>query len=98
MDTATNGFDAVKAAAACHYDLILMDLQMPKMDGLQATDEIRKLPGYANVPILALTANYSDDIRRECQEHGMQGFLSKPIQAAELWKALSRHLPLNPPV
>jgi CheY-like chemotaxis protein len=95
VDTANDGMEAVKAAAQRHYDLILMDLQMPKMDGMEATDAIRKLPGYRSVPILALTANYSDEIRRQCQERGMQGFLSKPIGAGELWNAVSRHLNLN---
>jgi CheY-like chemotaxis protein/anti-sigma regulatory factor (Ser/Thr protein kinase) len=92
VDTATDGLMALQAATEHQYDLILMDLQMPKMDGLQATAAIRELPGYRNIPILALTANYSDDVRLECQRHGMQGFLSKPIQASELWSAVSSHL------
>jgi len=92
--TASDGPEAVQAAAARHYDLILMDLQMPTMDGLEATAAIRKLPGYEHVPILALTANYSDEIRQQCQQHGMQGFLSKPISTAELWSAVSHWLKL----
>jgi CheY-like chemotaxis protein len=95
VDTASDGLEAVQAATARRYDLILMDLQMPKMDGLQATAAIRKLPGYQNIPILALTANYSDEVRQQCQERGMQGFLSKPIEAGELWSAVSRHLNLT---
>ncbi len=94
-ETATNGTEAIQAAATSHYDLILMDLQMPDMDGLEATAAIRKLPGYENVPILALTANYSDEIRKQCQENGMQDFLSKPVTPTALWAAVSRwlHLP-----
>jgi CheY-like chemotaxis protein len=92
VDTATDGLMALKAAAEHQYDLILMDLQMPQMDGLQATAAIRELPGYQNIPILALTANYSDEVRLECQRHGMQGFLSKPIEPGELWSAVSIHL------
>jgi CheY-like chemotaxis protein len=95
VDTATDGEEAIRSAAARHYDLILMDLQMPRMDGLEATAAIRKLPGYQHVPILALTANYSDEIRQQCQEHGMQGFLSKPIASAVLWTTVSRWLKLT---
>jgi two-component system sensor histidine kinase/response regulator len=94
VDTATDGAEAVRAAAARHYDLILMDLQMPLMDGLEATAAVRRLPGYDNVPILALTANYSDEIRQQCQQHGMQDFLSKPVTPPALWSAVSRWLNL----
>ena len=94
VDTATDGAEAVRAAAARHYDLILMDLQMPQMDGLEATAAVRRLPGYENVPILALTANYSDEIRQQCQQHGMQDFLSKPVSPPALWSAVSRWLNL----
>jgi CheY-like chemotaxis protein len=94
VDTATDGTGAIQAAAARHYDLILMDLQMPDMDGLEATAAIRLLPGYENVPILALTANYSDEIRKQCQQHGMQDFLSKPVTPTALWAAVSRWLKL----
>ena len=93
LDTASSGPEAVAAATRQIYQLILMDLQMPKMDGLEATAEIRKLPGYETVPILALTANYSDEVRQQCQRSGMQGFLSKPLQSGELWSAITRHLP-----
>ena len=94
VDTATDGAEAVRAAAARHYDLILMDLQMPQMDGLEATAAVRRIPGYENVPILALTANYSDEIRQQCQQHGMQDFLSKPVTPPALWSAVSRWLNL----
>jgi CheY-like chemotaxis protein len=95
LDTANDGAEAISAARARHYDLILMDLQMPKMDGLEATASIRKLPGYQDTPVLALTANCSDEIRLQCQMHGLQGFLSKPIAAAALWAAASRWLKLT---
>jgi CheY-like chemotaxis protein/anti-sigma regulatory factor (Ser/Thr protein kinase) len=94
MDTATDGAEAIRAAATRHYDLILMDLQMPNIDGLEATAAIRQLPGYESVPILALTANYSDEIRQQCQQHGMQDFLSKPVTPPALWSAVSRWLKL----
>jgi CheY-like chemotaxis protein len=94
VDTASDGAEAIQAAAARHYDLILMDLQMPHMDGLEATAAVRRLPGYEKVPILALTANYSDEIRQQCQQHGMQDFLSKPVTPPALWSAVSRWLDL----
>lgn len=89
---ATSGTEAIEAARAQKVDLILMDLQMPDMNGLEATAEIRKIPGYANVPILALTANYSDQTREECLAHGMLAFLSKPVDAQELWATVSRYV------
>lgn len=92
LDVAGSGPEALRAAADHSYDLILMDLQMPAMDGFEATAAIRKLPGYRNIPILALTANYSDTVRQQCQQFGMQGFLSKPVQSAELWAAISQNL------
>jgi len=95
VDTACDGADAIRAASERHYELILMDLQMPKMDGLEATAAIRKLPGYQDVPILALTANYSDEIRQQCQQNGMQGFLSKPVSKVALWSEVSRWLNLS---
>jgi CheY-like chemotaxis protein len=95
VDTACDGADAIRAASERHYELILMDLQMPKIDGLEATAAIRKLPGYQDVPILALTANYSDEIRQQCQRHGMQGFLSKPVSRVALWSEVSRWLNLS---
>ena len=92
VDTAADGAAALEAAAKRVYHLILMDLQMPGMDGFETTAAIRKLPGYAAVPIIALTANFSDEIRRQCQEQGMQGFLSKPVEPGRLWETISRYL------
>jgi CheY-like chemotaxis protein len=92
VDGAVSGMDALQAATRQHYDLILMDLQMPEMDGFTAASAIRKLPGYGHVPIVALTANFSDHVRQECLQHGMQAFLSKPVEAGELWATVSRCL------
>lgn len=89
---ATSGKEAIEAAREYPVELILMDLQMPDMNGLEASAEIRKLPGYAKIPILALTANYSDQTREECLRHGMQAFLSKPVEAHELWSTVSRYV------
>jgi CheY-like chemotaxis protein len=92
VDCATSGAEALEAAGKRRYDLVLMDLQMPEMDGLETTRRMRKLPGYESVPILALTANSSDEIRARCLQAGMQAFLSKPVEAAELWVLVSKFL------
>ncbi|HEV8146388.1 MAG TPA: ATP-binding protein [Bryobacteraceae bacterium] len=87
---ASSAREAIEIASRCRFDLILMDLQMPEMDGLEATAILREIPGYENVPILALTANSSDELREQCRLAGMQAFLSKPVDAASLWAAVSR--------
>jgi len=92
LDAASDGYAALEAAGKRRYDVILMDLQMPGKDGFETTAAIRKLPGYATVPIIALTANFSDEIRRRCQEQGLQGFISKPVESARLWETISRYL------
>lgn len=92
VDCVASGREALDAVARKHYDLILMDLQMPEIDGLEAATRIRRMPGYGAVPILALTASCSDQVREQCRAIGMQAFLSKPIDANELWTAVSRYL------
>jgi CheY-like chemotaxis protein len=92
VDCVTSGRGALEAVARRHYDLILMDLQMPEINGLEAASQIRKMSGYRDVPILALTASCSDQVREQCRAIGMQAFLSKPIDANELWTAVSRYL------
>jgi CheY-like chemotaxis protein/anti-sigma regulatory factor (Ser/Thr protein kinase) len=87
-----SGREALEAVAARHYDLILMDLQMPDINGLEAAAQIRQMKGYSEVPILALTASCSDQVREQCRAIGMKAFLSKPIDANELWSAVSRYL------
>jgi CheY-like chemotaxis protein len=92
VDCAGSAREALEAAARRRYDVVLMDLQMPGMDGFEAAAELRRLPGYETVPIVALTASSSDQVREQCRAHGMQAYLSKPVQAAELWAAVSRQL------
>jgi two-component system, sensor histidine kinase and response regulator len=92
VDCVNGGQDAIDAVRAQHYDLILMDLQMPGMDGIEAASAIRKLNGYSQIPILAFTANSSDEYRYLCREYGMQAFVAKPVQAEELYAALDRFL------
>jgi CheY-like chemotaxis protein len=92
VDGATSGAAALIAASRHRYDLVLMDLQMPGMNGLETTQEMRKLPGYQAVPILALTADFSDELRDRCLRQGMQAFLSKPVEAVQLWAVVSKFL------
>jgi CheY-like chemotaxis protein len=92
VDGAMSGAAALTAASRCRYDLVLMDLQMPGMNGLETTHEMRKIPGYAAVPILALTADFSDELRDRCLRQGMQAFLSKPVEAVQLWAVVSKFL------
>ncbi|HWR52499.1 MAG TPA: response regulator [Bryobacteraceae bacterium] len=84
VDTATSGEAAIEAASSKQYGLILMDLEMPGMGGFAAARCIRKLHDAEIVPMLALTAHTGSDYRRRCAAEGMQGFLSKPVRAAEL--------------
>ena len=96
-DTAENGVIAVEkvvAASPGQYDLILMDVQMPIMDGYTATRRIRELgnPALAGIPILAMTANAFDESRCKALESGMNGFLSKPIVIADLVQEMRKIL------
>ncbi|WP_371322886.1 PAS domain S-box protein [Dechloromonas sp. ZY10] len=87
---ATNGREAVELAAAGGYDLILMDMQMPVMDGLEACRQIRCLPQGQHLPIIAMTANAFADDRERCLAAGMNDFLPKPVNPAALYRCL-RH-------
>jgi CheY-like chemotaxis protein len=90
--TASDGFAAIDAASRDSYQLILMDLQMPGMDGIEATARLRQLPGYAEIPVMALTADVSDQVRAKCREAGMNAFLDKPIHTVELNALLGQFL------
>ena len=97
VDTAENGAVAVEkvsTAAPGSYDLVLMDVQMPIMDGYTATRQIRALadPALAKIPIIAMTANAFDEDRRNALESGMSGFLSKPIVIGDLVQELHKIL------
>ena len=85
-----DGQEAVNTCKEIEYDLVLMDLKMPELDGFSATRMIRALSlPISGVPILALTANVGDDVRRAVETAGMDGFIAKPIELAELRRAIA---------
>jgi PAS domain S-box-containing protein len=88
VDIAADGIEAVAQAAAEDYDLILMDMQMPRMNGLEATQAIRALPRHANTPILAMTANVFAEDKARCLDAGMDDFIAKPIEPGVLFMTL----------
>ena len=92
VETAEDGRQAVDLARNRHFDLVLMDMQMPNMDGLAAAQAIRTLPGGAKLRILAMTANAFDDDRQRCFAAGMNDFVSKPVDPPVLFAALLRNL------
>ena len=90
VDVADNGQVALDKVREGNWDLVFMDMQMPVMDGVTATREIRKLPGLAGLPIVAMTANAMEQDRRKCMDAGMNDFLVKPIDPADLTAILLR--------
>ena len=92
VDFASSGADGLQAVRKKHYDLILMDLQMPGMTGIEAAKIIREDNAYNNIPILAFTANSSSEYRTLSRDAGMQGFISKPVQSDELLSTVARFL------
>ena len=92
VEVAEDGRQAVDRAAASAYDLILMDVQMPSMDGLEATALIRSQPGGAAVPIIAMTADAGASDRERCLAAGMNDHLAKPIGLSTLIATLARWL------
>ena len=104
-DTVANGLEAVAALKQVPYQVVLMDCQMPEMDGYTATREIRRLEretphllkSTVPVRIIAMTANAMDSDRAECMEAGMDDYVSKPVQVEDLAAALERALPNQTP-
>jgi CheY-like chemotaxis protein len=95
LETALNGREAVALVAKAPYDLVLMDLQMPEMGGIEATRAIRRIEAATNrvrAPICALTAGVLNNERDHCLEAGMDDFLAKPIMKAQLLEVCRRWL------
>jgi CheY-like chemotaxis protein len=90
VDLASDGLEAVAQAAQHDYDLMLMDMQMPRMDGLEATRRIRSGQRNQNVAVVALTANAFGEDRARCLAAGMSDFVAKPAAAQTLYAALLR--------
>jgi CheY-like chemotaxis protein len=96
VDLAENGFEALEKSRIKNYDLVLMDLEMPEMDGLEATRLIRKMEqeeflhgkDRKRMKIVALTAHSTVEDRARCEEVGMDDYISKPFRHAELERAL----------
>jgi two-component system, sensor histidine kinase and response regulator len=88
VDVADNGQIAVEKVQAAAYDIVLMDMQMPVMDGLSATRIIREMPQFKSLPIVAMTANAMQSDREACRAAGMDDHVAKPIEPQELFQAL----------
>ena len=92
VDVADDGVQALRMASATCYDMILMDMQMPNMNGVDATRAIRLLPGYERTPIVAMTANAFEEDRRLCLDAGMNDHISKPIDPCRLFETIVKCL------
>ncbi|WP_169714934.1 hybrid sensor histidine kinase/response regulator [Thalassospira alkalitolerans] len=94
---AENGLEALSCLKQQQFDIVLMDIQMPTMDGIEATRRIRADPNFANIPVLALTAGVLDSEREKCTDAGMNGFVGKPFEIDALVKKIMSTLDIAEP-
>jgi CheY-like chemotaxis protein len=94
IDIANDGQEALNKLESAHdpYDLVLMDVQMPVLDGLEATRMLRRDPRWERLPVVAMTAHAMTGDREKCLEAGMSGYISKPVQPAHLITTVEQHL------
>ncbi len=92
VDVAEDGGQALELALRQRYDIILMDMQMPELDGLGATQAIREIPGFAGTPIIAMTANAFAEDRARCMDAGMNDFIAKPVNPDHLFVIMLKWL------
>lgn len=90
-----NGADAIEKCLLTHFDLILMDVQMPDVDGIEATKQIRLIPGFEETPIIGITAGNVRGEKEKCLEAGMSEFLPKPIRQNDLYTVLQKFAQLT---
>lgn len=93
MDIAENGEQAIEKINSSYYDMVLMDMQMPVMDGITATKEIRKNSKFAHLPIVGITANAMVQDREKCMQSGMNDYLPKPIDPIKLFEMVKKWIP-----
>ncbi len=95
VTVANNGQEALEILARDHYDMVLMDVQMPVMDGLEATRQLRQKEVFAggHVPIIAMTAHAMKGDRQRCLDAGMDAYLPKPIRADDLYEVIESMVP-----
>ncbi|MDP2875652.1 MAG: response regulator, partial [Holophaga sp.] len=98
VDIAVNGREAVRMVDLVRYDAVLMDVQMPEMDGWEATRAIREKSQHQDLPIIAMTAHALAGYREECLAVGMNDYVTKPIDSTKLFEALAKWVKLQPPV
>jgi len=91
VQCAADGLAALEAASRATFDLILLDLQMPGLDGFETAERLHRMPAYFQTPIVAVTANCSEDYQERCRQYGMQGFLAKPVRTKDLVETVEQY-------